>query len=321
MITKSSHHSSNAFAQFKAFEIRKNFHDFKCMLLEWSLNRKRNHIQRRRAKMVKRETLLRSLSCSAEGNVFLLFTSLSLYSIVNENHKLGQLTFLNHPNVVTGGRASARHFKVTFSPSALVMLRLGSSLAKWTETFGGSGNLCKRVQSKRRGDKKSYDYESLWWWKDQIKSEGYEHATLIRLLSSSAPFENQGFVDRHVNSAPSFSAETLSVRMLDVKLASDPSEFTVTSACRMASPSNSHVTFAGGYEPHVSQRIGVGRPAVSNSFGVTIFTLIGFTNDGKETKEKELKKFYWLKESSAALFTRSLLPSFSTVCRGKLLWV
>lgn len=106
---------------------------------------------------------------------------------------------------------------------------------------------------------------------------GYVHATLIRLLSSSAPLENQGFVERHVSSAPSFSAETLNVRMLDVKLASDPSLFTVTSACRIASPSKSQSTLAGGYEPHVSQRIGVGRPAVSSSLGVTIFTLIGFT--------------------------------------------
>lgn len=78
------------------------------------------------------------------------------------------------------------------------------------------------------------------------KSDEYVHATLIRLLSSRAPFENHGFVDLHVNSAPSFSAETLKLRMLDVKLASDPSLFTVTSACRMASPSMSHVTFAGG---------------------------------------------------------------------------
>lgn len=114
------------------------------------------------------------------------------------------------------------------------------------------------------------------------KGCSYVHATLIRRLSSSAPLENQGFVDRHVNSAPSFSAETLSVSILDVKLASAPSLFTVMSACRIASPSMSHVTFAGGYEPQVSQRIGVGRPAVSNSFGVTIFTLIGFTNENKE---------------------------------------
>ena len=103
------------------------------------------------------------------------------------------------------------------------------------------------------------------------------HATLIRLLSSRAPFENHGFVDLHVNSAPSFSAETLSVKILDVKLASIPSVFTVTSEFLMGSPSISHITFAGGYEPHVSQRIGVGRPAVRSSFGVTIFTLIGFT--------------------------------------------
>jgi hypothetical protein len=110
------------------------------------------------------------------------------------------------------------------------------------------------------------------------------HATLIRLLSSSAPFENHGFDDLHVSSAPSFSADTRSVRMLDVKFASMPSLFDVTSACRMASPSSSHVTFAGGYEPHVSQRIGVGRPAVRSSLAVTIFTLIGFTekNNNKQ---------------------------------------
>lgn len=85
--------------------------------------------------------------------------------------------------------------------------------------------------------------------------------------------------------------------MLEVKLASAPSLCTVTSPCRMASPSMSQVTLAGGKEPHVSQRIGVGRPAVSNSFGVTIFTLIGFTGGGevveggKEGKWGKLKSF------------------------------
>lgn len=125
----------------------------------------------------------------------------------------------------------------------------------------------------------------------------YVHATLILLLSSSAPLENQGFVDRHVNSAPSFSADTLSVSILDVKLASAPSLFTVTSPCRIASPSMSHVTFAGGNEPQVSHRMGVGRPAVSNSFGVTIFTLIGFTNESevknnRKGENEKIEKFY-----------------------------
>lgn len=113
------------------------------------------------------------------------------------------------------------------------------------------------------------------------------HATLIRLLSSSAPFENHGFDDLHVNSAPSFSAETRNVNILAVRFESTPSLFTVTSAWRIGSPSMSHVTFAGGYEPHVSHRIGSGRPAVSNSFGVTIFTLIGFT-------ERRLRKWNWI---------------------------
>ena len=115
----------------------------------------------------------------------------------------------------------------------------------------------------------------------------YIHATLIRLLSSSAPLENHGFVDLQVISAPSFSAETLSVSILDVKLASAPSLFEVMSACRIGSPSMNHITFAGGYEPHVSHRIGVGRPAVSNSFGVTIFTLIGFTGWGRNWKRRK----------------------------------
>lgn len=137
---------------------------------------------------------------------------------------------------------------------------------------------------------KVYYYQSWCWWKKaQIGLAGdmYVHATLIRLLSSSAPFENQGFVERHVNSAPSFSAETRNVRMLDVKLASAPSLLDVTSACRMTSPSMSQITFAGGYEPHVSHLIGVGRPAVSNSFGVTIFTLIGFTERANKKRRNE----------------------------------
>lgn len=61
------------------------------------------------------------------------------------NRKNGQknrrsliLTFLNHEYDVTGGRASARHLNVTFWLSALVTTRLGSSLAKCTETVGGS---------------------------------------------------------------------------------------------------------------------------------------------------------------------------------------
>jgi len=48
------------------------------------------------------------------------------------------LTFLNHEYEVTGGLASARHLNVTFCPSALVTTRLGSSLAKCTDTLGGS---------------------------------------------------------------------------------------------------------------------------------------------------------------------------------------
>jgi hypothetical protein len=116
------------------------------------------------------------------------------------------------------------------------------------------------------------------------------HATLILLLSSSAPFENQGFDDRHVNSAPSFSADTLNVKILDVKFESAASLFTVTSACLNGSPSSNHVTFAAGNDPHVSHRIGVGRPAVSNSFGVTIFTLIGFTISNSSEKYWRIKK-------------------------------
>lgn len=61
-----------------------------------------------------------------------------------------ELTFLNHPNVVTGGRASARHFKVTFSPSALVIFRDGSSFAKCTETVGGSAEF---MEMRRVGNK------------------------------------------------------------------------------------------------------------------------------------------------------------------------
>lgn len=65
--------------------------------------------------------------------------------------------------------------------------------------------------------------------------------------------------------------------MLDVKFASAPSLFTVTSAFLIGSPSSSQITFAAGYEPQVSQRIGVDLPAVRSSFGVTILVLSGFT--------------------------------------------
>lgn len=50
------------------------------------------------------------------------------------------LTFLYQEKDVTGGRASARHLSVTFSPSARVMTRLGSSLARCTDTTGSSEN-------------------------------------------------------------------------------------------------------------------------------------------------------------------------------------
>lgn len=48
----------------------------------------------------------------------------------------------------------------------------------------------------------------------------YSQATLMIRLSSTAPPENHGFVARHDSSAPSFSAVTRSVSMLDVRFAS-----------------------------------------------------------------------------------------------------
>lgn len=48
------------------------------------------------------------------------------------------LTFLNHEYSETGGLASARHLSVTFSRSARVTIRLGSSLARCTDTVGAS---------------------------------------------------------------------------------------------------------------------------------------------------------------------------------------
>lgn len=99
-------------------------------------------------------------------------------------------------------------------------------------------------------------------------------------LSSRAPVENQGLVARHVTSAPSFSATTFSVKMLVVRLPSwpPPVVVVVTSPLLLiGSPSSSHTIFAGGYEPHASHRKGTGWPAVSRSFGVTIFTFNGFT--------------------------------------------
>jgi len=213
------------------------------------------------------------------------------------------LTFLYHPNDVTGGRASARHFKVTFCPSALVIFRLGSSFARWTETVGGSEYIqwvvvaVKYIKKGRKENMEIKNTREIYYDNDNGWIRGKNliidlHATLILLLSSSDPFENQGFDDLHVNSAPSFSADTLNVKILDVKFESAASLFTVTSACLNGSPSSSHVTLAAGKEPHVSQRIGVGRPAVSNSFGVTIFTLIGFTisNSSEEYWRIELKK-------------------------------
>lgn len=83
-----------------------------------------------------------------------------------------QLTFLYQPNVVTGGRASARHFRVTLSPSALVIFRLGSSFAKWTETVGGSvKNLCKRARGEWRK-------ESLWLLELMLMKKGGKLAEL-----------------------------------------------------------------------------------------------------------------------------------------------
>lgn len=78
-----------------------------------------------------------------------------------------ELTFLNHPNVVTGGRASARHFKVTFSPSALVMFRDGSSFAKCTETVGGSAG-----------------WKSLQLWQKFCGREIRKYTNMQRLSSS-----------------------------------------------------------------------------------------------------------------------------------------
>lgn len=52
------------------------------------------------------------------------------------------LTFLYQEKEVTGGLASARHFSVTFSPSARVITRLGSSLDRCTDTTGSSAEAC-----------------------------------------------------------------------------------------------------------------------------------------------------------------------------------
>ena len=68
--------------------------------------------------------------------------------------------------------------------------------------------------------------------------------------------ENQGFVALHVTSAPSFSATTFSVRMLVVRLPSWAVVVVVTSPFLMGSPSSSHVSLAGGYDPHASHRKG-----------------------------------------------------------------
>lgn len=69
------------------------------------------------------------------------------------------------------------------------------------------------------------------------------HATLMRLRSSIDPLENQGLAALQINSAPSFSADTRNIKIVDVRLASLPSLLTVTSAFRIGSPSNNHVTF------------------------------------------------------------------------------
>lgn len=126
----------------------------------------------------------------------------------------------------------------------------------------------------------------------------YSQATLMIRLSSTAPPENHGFVARHDSSAPSFSAVTRSVSMLDVRFAScqerkknvwrkstsgSPANLTLLSLCtvmsalRSGSPSSSQTILAAGKEPHDSHLIGMGRPAVSSSFGVTILARSGFT--------------------------------------------
>uniref|UniRef100_A0A182Q8G4 Uncharacterized protein n=1 Tax=Anopheles farauti TaxID=69004 RepID=A0A182Q8G4_9DIPT len=193
---------------------------------------------------------------------------------------------------VTGGLASARHFSVTFSPSARVITRLGSSFDRCTDTTGSSGKFGAG------GRRKVDNVEKM-------------------RLSSIAPPENHGLDARHVSSAPSFSAVTRSVSMLEVRLESwwkgkirpetrgingritPPigalltllSVCTVMSALRSGSPSSSHTILAAGNEPHDSHRIGTGRPAVSSSFGDIIFTRSGFTggrgNGTRRQRERE----------------------------------
>jgi hypothetical protein len=93
---------------------------------------------------------------------------------------------------------------------------------------GGDGGGEKGKEKEREKKEAFYDDEKS---RNFTLSRAFNlHATLIRLLSSSAPFENHGFDDLHVNSAPSFSADTRSVRMLDVRFASRPSLLAVTSA-------------------------------------------------------------------------------------------
>lgn len=65
---------------------------------------------------------------------------------------------------------------------------------------------------------------------------------------------------------------------------------TVTSALRIGSPSSSQAIFAAGYEPHDSQRMAIGCPAVSRSLGVIIFTRTGFTVNTVTVRQQHLRK-------------------------------
>uniref|UniRef100_A0A1A9VM53 Uncharacterized protein n=1 Tax=Glossina austeni TaxID=7395 RepID=A0A1A9VM53_GLOAU len=106
----------------------------------------------------------------------------------------------------------------------------------------------------------------------------YLHATRITRLSSTMLPENQGFDERHVSSALLFSDVTFKVFLF--RQITQSFYFTSLSLCevisafRIGSPSRSQVIFAAGYDPHDSQRNGVGCPASSLMYYSTLFVPI-----------------------------------------------
>lgn len=112
-----------------------------------------------------------------------------------------ELTFLNHPNDSDAGLASARHFNVTFSRSARIIIRAGtgSSLAKCTDTIGASVLYTQHRKNRRKRERKR-KWEN-WYSSDESKPISVVTKSIVWILycESTESFATRTRSNEHIH--------------------------------------------------------------------------------------------------------------------------